>query len=222
MLNWRMWDYEGSLYSKINTFPSLIRQLCLSTTRKIGISQILISARLPGYVSIRPCVSTWAVYFLFLISPLLEDDGSSYHPFAIYIWWTVSWNRYSSTQEASPSRSLPHFHGSNALWSRGKQTKRQTSVGPSTTRVIHEWCDKMGSRVKKRMDFVYQSTLFPHQHDPNPLQTMPKNWNSWACPAASRYSSVIKKDKQMRRTTTKDWSGGQINTEAGTGKEWHS
>lgn len=33
-----MRDYEGSLYDKINTFPNLIRQLCLSTTRKIGIS----------------------------------------------------------------------------------------------------------------------------------------------------------------------------------------
>lgn len=43
MFNWRMWDYEGSLYDKINTFPNLIRRLCLSTTRKIGISRDVIS-----------------------------------------------------------------------------------------------------------------------------------------------------------------------------------
>lgn len=78
MFNWRMWDYEGSLYDKINTVPNLIRRLCLCTTRKIGISRDVISLFAYGCIrSVSSCVMYLSPVFHLLSRWMMMD-----HPFA--------------------------------------------------------------------------------------------------------------------------------------------
>lgn len=76
MFNWRMWDYEGSLYDKINTVPNLIRQLCLSTTRKIGISRDVISLFADGWMYPFGVILRHVLEPRFLSPFTLNDDGS--------------------------------------------------------------------------------------------------------------------------------------------------
>lgn len=111
MFNWRMRDYEGSLYDKINTFPNLIRQLCLSTTRKIGIY--------PAEKMLSPILSPVSVR-CHPASCILEISSPSWWMDGLITPSSSSIGQFkTATQEVSPLLSLFRvklkYHGNQIL-----------------------------------------------------------------------------------------------------------
>lgn len=147
MFNWWVRDYEGSLYAKINTFPNLIRQLCLCTTRKIGISSDLISMYYAN-VSVH-------------CHPLQHLSRFLYPSAGWRFWWiTPSLSMYvlggqlkkpPSTQESVlfPGKWFPHLCP--------LLMKRKDKLS------VRSQCNRRAGYDKRfprsTMDFVYQSPL---------------------------------------------------------------